>query len=635
MNLAGELLASSGPNRGPERSRPLKQKFCEMPFTGVGVRDVLRYLETRTVNDPFTYIVTPNVDHVVRNWRDRGELVEIYEDAELSLCDSRIVSLIGRLSGVSLPVVTGSDLTAIMLEYTIDPQERITIIGGSEELIAKIERRYGLRDVCHFNPPMGFIRDPAAVLEAAQFVERHPSRFVFLAVGSPQQEILAHRIKQRGQAVGIGLCVGASLLFLAGELQRAPLWMQRARLEWLHRLLQEPKRMWRRYLYDAPKILRIAADHRREQRVLVSVVVLTRHHQEFLPRLIERCDAQSGFNAGAIELLVVDCSADGLARSIVERAAGESRTILRFLHLRDIGAAKARALAVDQAAGEFVAFLDDHALPGPAWLETMLRITRIYDPDVVLGPVEAVPDEAGQRDAQKLDTGVYRRFFSYRNDAATGTSFEPRRPLQFKSGGSYVPFEIRNAMMLKANFRQIPSTATGADGEDELFFKRMLRQGRRLVWCAEARVEEHLPRALLTPGQLCRRTFRRAQLTAGVALGPPVVWVDVWAWLVVGLGQVLVGCVKTLFWPLSRSRGVAGMRLVAAGAGKLAMLGGRDPYRGDSVVIEPATPAPPPEPPPLPPDPTIVLEPLRAATDDGRARAAGRRRWWHRRASAA
>ena len=103
---------------------------------------------------------------------------------------------------MKLPVVTGSDLTAILLDYLIDPGERLTIIGGSSEVVAKLARRFGLRNIRHHNPPMGFIRDPVAVLEAAQFVERNAARFVLLAVGSPQQEMLAREIKQRGQACG-------------------------------------------------------------------------------------------------------------------------------------------------------------------------------------------------------------------------------------------------------------------------------------------------------------------------------------------------------------------------------------------------------------------------------------------------
>src|ERR671933_1677132 len=67
--------------------------FCGMPFSAVGADAVLEYLEHRRSSDPFSYVVTPNVDHVVRNWRGGGALRPIYEDADLSLCDSRILGI--------------------------------------------------------------------------------------------------------------------------------------------------------------------------------------------------------------------------------------------------------------------------------------------------------------------------------------------------------------------------------------------------------------------------------------------------------------------------------------------------------------------------------------------------------------
>ena len=69
-------------------------------------------------------------------------------------------------------------------------------------------------------------------------------------VGSPQQEKIALGALKRGTATGIGLCIGMSLQFSAGMIPRAPHWIQALRLEWLHRLAQEPKRLARRYLVD-------------------------------------------------------------------------------------------------------------------------------------------------------------------------------------------------------------------------------------------------------------------------------------------------------------------------------------------------------------------------------------------------
>lgn len=67
--------------------------------------------------------------------------------------------------------------------------------------------------------------------------------------------MIAEACLDRGDCTGVGLCVGASLDFLGGKARRAPRWMQRVRLEWLHRLAQEPRRMWRRYLVEGPKVL--------------------------------------------------------------------------------------------------------------------------------------------------------------------------------------------------------------------------------------------------------------------------------------------------------------------------------------------------------------------------------------------
>jgi hypothetical protein len=91
-----------------------------------------------------------------------------------------------------------------------------------------------------------------------QFIERHsPFRFCFLAVGSPQQEILAQQLKARGVVRGLALCIGASINFLTGDERRAPVWMQRSGTEWLFRLLQAPRRMARRYLVRGPRVFRL------------------------------------------------------------------------------------------------------------------------------------------------------------------------------------------------------------------------------------------------------------------------------------------------------------------------------------------------------------------------------------------
>lgn len=212
-------------------------------------------LASRPASEPFGYVTTPNADHLVRLHR-RPDLRPLYDNAMLRLLDSRVVALVARLVGLPAPrVAPGSDVTALLLMRHLTPGERITIVGMSPRWLPALAARCSLTAPAHYDPPQGFERDPAAFHAAIEFVLAHPARFVFLAVGSPRQEMLASAIQATGRANGIGLCVGASLEFLAGAQKRAPAWMQHADLEWLYRLGRNPRRLARRYLVESPAIL--------------------------------------------------------------------------------------------------------------------------------------------------------------------------------------------------------------------------------------------------------------------------------------------------------------------------------------------------------------------------------------------
>ncbi len=101
---------------------------------------------------------------------------------------------------------------------------------------------------------MGLLHDATGQATARDFAIAARAGFTFIALGSPLQEMLANAIEASGRAVGTGLCIGAALQFCAGR-RRAPRWMRRAGLEWLHRLAAEPRRLGRRYLWDDPPVL--------------------------------------------------------------------------------------------------------------------------------------------------------------------------------------------------------------------------------------------------------------------------------------------------------------------------------------------------------------------------------------------
>jgi len=205
--------------------------------------------------DRYGYIVTPNVDHVIRHYQD-NQFRDLYRQAAFVLLDSRFLAhTVGIVRRQILRVCLGSDLTTSVLRTVIKPFDIAVLVGGTAAQAQELRTRFGLKALHHIDPPMNFICDPAAVETCLRDIEAvSPFRFCFLAVGSPQQEIIAQKLKQRGIARGLALCVGASINYITGIERRAPLWMQKLGFEWLFRLLQNPKRMSKRYLLRGPRI---------------------------------------------------------------------------------------------------------------------------------------------------------------------------------------------------------------------------------------------------------------------------------------------------------------------------------------------------------------------------------------------
>lgn len=239
-------------NPAPERA-----EFLGVRFDPLDPADARRRIAGLVGNASFAYVVTPNVDHIVQLHRVADpQIADAYANATLCLCDSRILSRLASLSGLKLDVVPGSDVTRDLLDADL-PACRIAVVGGDARLHQALQARYP-RFIWSFHaPPMGVRRNPEAREAIAAFVETTGADIALFAIGAPQSELVCAEIAARERASGVALCIGASLEFLVGAKQRAPRWMQRAGLEWLFRLVSEPRRLWRRYLVEGPAIFPI------------------------------------------------------------------------------------------------------------------------------------------------------------------------------------------------------------------------------------------------------------------------------------------------------------------------------------------------------------------------------------------
>lgn len=146
--------------------------------------------------------------------------------------------------------ISGPDLMWKCCELCAQERLPVFLYGGSRETLKRLRLRLtrefpGLHLAGWHSPPFRSMSETEDV-RGADAIERSGARIVFVGLGCPKQEqwIAA----QRGRISGVMLGVGAAFDFHAGVTPRAPRWMREHGLEWLHRLLQEPRRLWRRYL---------------------------------------------------------------------------------------------------------------------------------------------------------------------------------------------------------------------------------------------------------------------------------------------------------------------------------------------------------------------------------------------------
>lgn len=232
-------------------------------YTPLGLEAAAARIAARRAGASFAYVTTPNAQHTVLYARAGGALQPLLDGAWLRLLDSRVLQILARLLwGKRLPTAPGSDLTLRLFDGLIAPTDPISVIGGSPELAARLRERWGLSALALHVPPMGFIDDPAAVAACIAFARAHPARLIFVVCGFPRSEQLCLALREAGGITGTGLCVGSALLFLAGLTRRAPPWVSKWGLEWLYRIVQEPRRLIPRLFSEQLPVLGLALRER-------------------------------------------------------------------------------------------------------------------------------------------------------------------------------------------------------------------------------------------------------------------------------------------------------------------------------------------------------------------------------------
>jgi len=223
-----------------------------VPFDPLTLTDALAEIEKMIASRRAHYLVTANVDFLVQAKRDL-ELRRILIEADLTLCDGTPLLWASRWLGNPLPErVAGADLVPRLIEVAALKQYRLFFLGGKPEVtaqaVAQVKRQYPGLAVTGYSPPFRPLLEMPQADILRRIREAKPD-VLLVSFGCPKAEKwMAMHYKSLGVPVIIG--VGGTIDFLAGGLKRAPVWMQRCGAEWLFRLLQEPRRLARRYGSD-------------------------------------------------------------------------------------------------------------------------------------------------------------------------------------------------------------------------------------------------------------------------------------------------------------------------------------------------------------------------------------------------
>jgi N-acetylglucosaminyldiphosphoundecaprenol N-acetyl-beta-D-mannosaminyltransferase len=210
-------------------------------------------------------VVTPNVNHVVLLSR-RPDFRAAYRAASLTLVDGAPLLWASRLLGRPLNGrVAGSDLgPAVFRAASRESPLTVFLFGArpgvAERARVRMERPFpNVQVVGTYSPPFSFEKNPVENEKALAAIAASSPELLVVGLGSPKQELWVHEHRHEIRA-RVALCIGATIDFLAGERNRAPRWMQQAGIEWVYRVAQEPRRLGRRYFWDAvrfpPLVLR-------------------------------------------------------------------------------------------------------------------------------------------------------------------------------------------------------------------------------------------------------------------------------------------------------------------------------------------------------------------------------------------
>jgi N-acetylglucosaminyldiphosphoundecaprenol N-acetyl-beta-D-mannosaminyltransferase len=262
MNPAAQLASVSDAKAiHAEKNEHLPVGYAQVlgvNVSAVNMTDALRIADDIVLRSSPSYICVTGV-HGVMEAQDSAELMSALNHAAMTLPDGMPMTWVGHLQGYShMDRVFGPDFMLEMCRLSVERKYRHFLYGGEpgvvEDLKLALEKKVpGVQIVGTFTPPFrDLTTEEVCILK--EELEQCRADVMWIGISTPRQEcFMAHHVNRLKVPLMVG--VGAAFDYHTGRIRDCAPWIKRAGLQWLHRLLQDPRRLWRRYLKANPGFL--------------------------------------------------------------------------------------------------------------------------------------------------------------------------------------------------------------------------------------------------------------------------------------------------------------------------------------------------------------------------------------------
>lgn len=227
---------------------------CDIQIDRYSFEEVVDLISSHIIsnhNSP-EYVVTPNAQHIVNLHKD-SYFQNIYQQAFLVVPDGVPLLWAAKLFKTPLSSrVNGTDLFEKLCQVADEKNLKVFFLGGRPQAAQKAaqvlrERYKNLNVTGTYCPPFGFESDLKELDKINLLLKESAPDILFVGLGSPKQEYWIYQNYQRLN-IPISIGIGVSFELVSGMVNRSPKWMQKMGLEWLFRLMMEPRRLWKRYI---------------------------------------------------------------------------------------------------------------------------------------------------------------------------------------------------------------------------------------------------------------------------------------------------------------------------------------------------------------------------------------------------